>query len=164
MPTVSSNKNHQLQIKSQERDRDIVKALLLHGDKAKAAKALFISESELNEAMRKPHTRRLIQEEAGFILATEIVPSALKLVKSYIIGTERPDKIRADLCKSVLDRVGFGAVKPLEMKTGEKDFDEMTIDELHAFIKSKEDQSAALATPIAPHAPSTNDQAFDFLE
>ena len=142
-------KNELIVTESVAKERRFVHFLMKYGDVNKAAKAAQLSGNELTKIFHNTRVKKLIQEEAGHILSVELIPKALWIIKEMLKNpAKKPDRTLADLCKSILDRVGFGAVKPVEDAAKVKDLASLSIEELESYIKAKEAEAFASAKPI----------------
>ncbi len=99
-----------------------------------------------------------------------LAPDALAVAREILRTKPRTDaekRIRADMAKTVLDRVGLGAqTKP--DKAEDKPLEELTVAELERMLQARKRQAAADAKPVidgacAPSGAPDDAQAIDIL-
>jgi hypothetical protein len=151
--------------KDETQARKLVSLMLRYGDVNKAARELKLSANDVKTSFQSPQYLRILREEVNQVMVTDLIPSAISRIRSMLSGKEKPDKTVADLCKSILDRTGFAATKPIDQQTSDVSLEDMTLDQLQAFIAEKESAASMAAKQVdAPSAPANEVQAFDWLE
>ena len=95
----------------------------------------------------------------------DLAPEALKVMSKTLRGEQKPNDALIGLCKTIMDRIGMGAAKPIANdQPGAKPVEQMSIAELQAFIADKEAGLKDVTPPNAPSLASVTPQAFDWLE
>lgn len=164
---MSSNKL-QVTTKTQHAEtndkKQLVHFLIKYGDIEKAARAVKISPSEAKKLLAHPTYLKMFQAEYRTVLLTQIAPMAVAIIRDTMSGRLKPDKIKADLAKTILDRIGLGATKPEEADRI-KDTEGMSIAELESHISKLKFEASNVATVIDAHVDAhENPQPLDFID
>lgn len=134
--------------------------MIKYGDKARAARAAKVAEAELGHLLKTVAYAQNLQIEAREILYHEIFPTSLVRIKAMIEGKEKPDRTIVDLCKTVLDRVGFAAVAPQASQSADTQLEDMSIEQLRALVISIEAKRGTDAQVI----PADVTQDLEFMQ
>ena len=143
-------------VRAGDRAQQLVSALLKTGDIAAAAKEIGMTEHEARSCMRKTNVKHILICEYSQMLICDLAPLAMSQMK-HMLKAGKAATGMIDLCKTVLDRIGLSAAKPMDPAAHDtQPVEEMSIAELEAFIAKKE----ASLKDVTPHnAPALQDKA-----
>lgn len=149
-------------VRAGDRAPQLVSALLKTGDIAAAATEIGMTEHEARALMTAKGYKDIFILEYSNMLMTELGPMAINQLKQMLSGKTRADRGMIDVCKTVLDRIGLSAAKPLTYEDqAAKPMESMSIAELEAFIAKKEaslkDVTPSNAPTVIEHAPQLTD-------
>ena len=81
-----------------------------------------------------------------------------------LAGRLNPNKVKADIAKTILDRVGLGAIKPDE-PTKESDLESMNVQDLEMHLDKLKREAADKAITIdAPQITADETQGIDYID
>ena len=142
-----------------------IEFLIKYGDIDKAAKAARITTQQAKAmTRRKDYTRHFI-DCYRHIFLTELAPAAVLVLKDMLTGRLKTDRVKADLAKTILDRIGLGAIKADEPKDKNADVEGMTVQELEAHLDKLKQEAADRAVTIdAPQITFDNLEAIDYID
>ncbi len=95
------------------------------------------------------------------LFVAELVPAAIARLREYAKKGADPNGRQLDAVKTILDRAGLIAPKASEPVNHDREIEDMTTEQLHAFITEAE---GVISSRIAPSETIPNSQAFDMLE
>lgn len=146
--------------------RTFVETLVHCGSADLAAKKLGLTIPQSKSLIRNKEFSAIFLEVYRYALEVEITPSAIKYIKEVISGEAKPDKVRADLAKSVLDRIGLGAIKPHQPNANKGDLEGMSVSDLESHVAHLKEKAANEAKHIdnAPTITFDNSQDLDYME
>lgn len=108
----------------------------------------------------KERLRRAVESRLVLVL----IPRAIALYMRVIVDESAPLKLRLDVARDILDRGGFVVPKERQVDLTPA-LEDMTRDQLVAFIQRAEERRAALATPVsASDSEAVDAQLADMLE
>ncbi|MEP6826458.1 MAG: hypothetical protein ABJA10_00120 [Aestuariivirga sp.] len=157
----------QKQITETTTQKRFIEFLIKYGDLEKASKAVHITPTQGKALMKSPDYLRLFMERYRIVLLTELAPQAILVISDMLSGRLKSDKVRSDLAKTVLDRIGLGAVKPEDPERGKGDMESMSVRDLEAHLGKLKEQAANNAKVIehdAQQIPLDTDQPVDYME
>ena len=157
----------QKQVTDTTTQKRFIEFLIKYGDVEKASKAVQITPSQGKLLIKRPDYGRLFIDSYRVVLMTELAPMSIRIISDMISGQLKSDRVRADLAKTILDRIGLGAVKPDDSETGKGEMESMSVRDLEAHLTKLKEQAANAATLIESNAqeiPLDNDQAIDYLD
>lgn len=111
------------------------------------------------QVLRSRAMQAAIVAEVRTLLAVEGAPVALRTLLEIARDTTAPKGVRVDASKALLDRAGFVAPRSKPGEDGAKTLQEMSIDELRAFIDKAESERAAAARDVSPGTDNAPDDA-----
>lgn len=150
-------------MKSDEmRAKALASALLKTGAVAKAATACGMTEKDARALMAAKGYKDIFILEYSNMLMTELGPMAINQLKQMLSGKTKTDRGMIDVCKTVLDRIGLSAAKPLAYEDqAAKPMESMSIADLQAKIRELEasmpDVTPSNAPKVIEHAPQLTD-------
>ena len=141
-----------------------IEFLIKYGDLEKAARAVKITPTQAKALMRRKDYERHFIECYRHVFLTELAPSAVNVIKDMLAGKLKSDRVKADLAKTILDRIGLGAIKPDE-PSKENDIESMNVQDLEAHLDKLKREAADSAKVIDAQEISLDEtQALDYID
>ncbi len=129
------------------------------------AQKLGITEHAARLCMRKHNAKEIYLSLYAERLMFDLAPQSLKVMSEVLHGKQKPNDALIGLCKTIMDRIGMGAAKPIaNEQPGAKPVESMSIAELQAFIADKEAGLKDITPHNAPGLAPAIPQAFDYLD
>ncbi len=131
---------------------------------AKSAGYSAVSARQQGSALLdKPHVVAAIHAEQARLIGTDLATTAVGVVRSVLQGkpdTEVGKKLQADVAIKVLDRAGHVAPKAADVDVGPtKPMNEMTVQELEAFVARASDAFVRVAADPNPTSKPKDEQS-----
>lgn len=99
---------------------------------------------QARQILAKPHVHAAILRQARQRFA-QLVPMALGVLETVMTSDKAPMGARVDAAKAILDRGGFPAMRVPDGAGGERSLNELSADELRAFVARGEAELASRA-------------------
>jgi len=142
-----------------------IEFLIKYGDLDKAAKACRITPQQAKALTRRKDYARHFIDCYRQIFISEIAPTAILVIKDMLSGRLKTDKVKADLAKTILDRIGLSTIKADEPKDKNPDVEGMTVQELETHLDKLKREAADKAITIdAPHITLDNVEYLDYID
>lgn len=110
------------------------------------------------QLLDRPNVQRAITEKIRRELRGPIAVNCIKRLREWSKNPELATNAGAKVVFGALGLAGFVAPKDA-ISTTAKQLSEMTADELHRIVREAEDQLAASAKDVSPHAPDAQEKA-----
>ena len=141
-----------------------IEFLIKYGDLEKAAKAARITPTQAKALVRHKSYERYFIDAYRLVFLTELAPSAVLVLKDMLSGRLKTDRVKADIAKTILDRIGLGAIKP-DTPEAVSDMEAMNVQDLELHLQKLKREAADSALVIdAQHIVLDEPQDVDYID
>ena len=143
----------------------LIEFLIKYGDLEKAAKAVKITPTQAKILTKRSDFSKNFLESYRYVFFTELVPSAVTVIKDTLSGRLKSDRVKAYLAKTILDRVGLGAIKADEPTNKDGDIESMNVNDLELHLDRLKREASDKAIVIdAQESPLDIPHGIEYIE